>query len=504
MTAWVHDVVVGWTDVMLVYLLVQNAVYTLLLILGWRGISDYVRRRGMTDYGTVARSEMTMPISIVVPAYNEAPVIVETVRSLLASDFPQFEVVLVNDGSTDETLARLVQAFGLVAVDRVPRGLLGTRPVRTISVSAREPRLVVVDKQNGGKADAINAGLCYARYPLVCSVDSDTIIDDDALVRLVRPFQVHPETVACGGVVRIVNGSTVRGGRVVDVRTPKSLLVNMQIVEYLRAFLAGRVGWSRLGAIVVISGAFGLFRRDVVIAAGGYDPTTVGEDAELVVRLHRYCRDTGRPYRVVFVADPACWTEAPVSLRSLIRQRDRWQRGLMQTLVRHRGMIGRRRYGAVGLFALPYFVVFEALGPLFQLLGFVSVAVSFACGWLSVPVAAGLLGLSVAYGLVLSFGALIVEEHAFRRYARWRCLLRLCLAAVLENLGYRQLDLLVRVRAYWTFLRGSGHWGEMTRQGYDVARDAAPVLVAVDGSTAEVAVAAVASAGGEAAPREAA
>ena len=246
-------------------------------------------------------------------------------------------------------------------------------PSERIHACPFDDRLLVVDKLNGGKADAINAGLRFARYPLFCTMDADTIVDADAFARLVRPFQAHPETVACGGIVRIANGCSVRGGRVEDVRAPRGFLANVQVMEYLRAFLCGRTGWSRLGALLVISGAFGLFRRDIVVEAGGYDTTTVGEDAEIVVRLHRYCREHGRPYRVVFLADPVCWTEAPADFRSLCRQRNRWHRGLIETLWRHRSMFLRPRYGVVGLVALPYFLLFEALGPIVEIVGTVSV-----------------------------------------------------------------------------------------------------------------------------------
>jgi cellulose synthase/poly-beta-1,6-N-acetylglucosamine synthase-like glycosyltransferase len=461
----------AFNSFMLCYFAVLNLIYTILVVLGWHGIRDYVRRRSMLDYETMASSPLTMPISIVAPAYNEERVIVQSVRALLRARYPRFEVIVVNDGSTDGTFAALAAAFDLVRVNRVARSHLETQPITGVYVSPTHPGLLVVDKQNGGKADSINAGLVFARYPLFCCIDCDTIIEDDALVRLVRPFQVHPETVACGGVVRIVNGSTVADGVVRDVRTPRSVLVNVQIVEYLRAFMTGRVGWSRVGALLIISGAFGLFRRQDVVDAGGYDPTTVGEDAEMVVRLHRRCRDAGRPYRVVFVADPVCWTEAPSSLRVLARQRNRWHRGLVEVLVKHRRMALNPRYGVVGLFALPYFIVFEALGPVIELAGYVNVVLALSLGWITWGVALVFGALAMLYGLVLSFGALLVEEHAFRRYRSWRCTVRLMFAAVVENIGYRQLGTLMRVAAFGTLLRGNRSWGEMTRTGYTTPDD---------------------------------
>jgi cellulose synthase/poly-beta-1,6-N-acetylglucosamine synthase-like glycosyltransferase len=475
----VEQILRGFNVVMLGYLLVITFVYTVLMVVGWRAINDYVRRRPLRDYDFVGSSPMTLPVSILAPAYNEAPVIAAALRALLGSQFLQFEIVVVNDGSTDATLAVLTQEFDLVAVDRVPSAALDTKPVRGVYVSRSEPRLVVIDKENGGKADSLNAGIRYARYPLFCAIDADTLLDPGALSRLVWEFQSFPETVAVGGIVRVLNGSTVRDGRLVEIRTPKSFVENVQVLEYLRAFLGGRIGWSRIGMLLIISGAFGLFRRDVVVAVGGYDTTTVGEDAELVLRLHRYRREHNEPCRITFFPDPICWTEAPATLRVLARQRDRWQRGLIEMLWRHRVMFANPRYGRLGLAAVPYYVVFEMVGPLIEALGYFSLIVSAALGLISPVLTALILGLAVAYGLILSFGAVLMEERAFRRYPGGRDLRRLISVAILENFGYRQFMVIVRARAWWTFFRKQSGWGEMTRAGFEAAspmNDEAPAV----------------------------
>jgi cellulose synthase/poly-beta-1,6-N-acetylglucosamine synthase-like glycosyltransferase len=463
MIAFLHDLFGG---LFVVYFLALNAGYTVLLLVGGFQVGDWVRRRPMRDFRGVSRSSLSLPVTIIVPAFDEEPVIVQSVRSLLASRYGELQVMVVNDGSRDGTLAALEQAFGLVAVERVPRASLRTAPVRGVYASRHDERLLVIDKENGGKADSLNCGIRYAAYPLFCAIDSDTMLDPDALARLVWAFQAEPETVATGGVVRIVNGSEVEGGRLRRVRTPRSLLVNVQIVEYLRAFLAGRAGWSRMNMLLIISGAFGLFRRDAVVAAGGYDTGTVGEDAELIVRLHRHCREQGRRYKITFVADPICWTEAPADRATLARQRDRWQRGLLETLWRHRGMIGRPRYGAVGLVGMPFFLIFEAAGPLVEVAGLVYAAVGLATGWVEPGIALMVFALAFTYGLVLSFGALLIEGRAFARYADWRDLGRLMAGAVAENFGYRQWLACVRARAWWTVLRPARGWGEMTRVGF--------------------------------------
>jgi cellulose synthase/poly-beta-1,6-N-acetylglucosamine synthase-like glycosyltransferase len=466
-----HDAVVAFNAFVIVYMLGQYGNQLLLVCCGWREISEYVKRRSLRDYRTIAESELSVPVSIVIPAYNEEGVILESVRSLLRSHYAAFEVIVVNDGSKDRTLEVLRDAYDLVEDRRVPRARVQSKPILACYRSLRDDRLVVVDKVNGGcRADAMNGGLRYARYPLFLAVDADTLLDVDALPRLVREFQVRPETVGLGGIVRIANGSTVEAGHVTEARTPRQLLVNLQIVEYLRAFLVGRTGWSRIGAVLIVSGAFGIFRREDVIAVGGYDPGSFAEDAELVLRLHRHCLDSGRRYRIGFIADPVCWTEAPSSLRTLQSQRNRWQRGLLQLLWDYRGMIGRRRYGTVGTLALPYFLLFEALGPLIEVTGYLVITVSLLLGWLSTAMAVAFFGVAVVLGIAFSFGALLVEERAFQRYRRWRCFGRLVLAAAVENLGYRQWYALVRVYASWLQLRGRPlAWGEMARAGFSTA-----------------------------------
>ncbi|HWH44797.1 MAG TPA: glycosyltransferase, partial [Thermoleophilaceae bacterium] len=492
-----RDAVVAVNVLMLAYMAGVSLSYTVLLLIGWWETNDYVRRRALRDYDSVSQSDLSAPVSIIAPAYDESACIVAAVRSLLDSSYGGLEVVVVNDGSSDDTLEVLERAFALVRVERLPRASLDCEPVRGVYASPLDDRLVVIDKENGGKADALNAGLRYARYPLFCAVDSDTILDRDALARLVWQFQQEPETVGVGGIVRIANGSTVRESRMDEIRTPRSLLVNIQIVEYLRAFLTGRTGWSRLGMLLIVSGAFGMFRREVVVAAGGYDTTTVGEDAELVFRLHRHCRDVGRPYRISFIADPVCWTEAPADRATLAKQRDRWQRGLVESMIRHRGMLFRPRYGRIGMGALPYFLVFEALAPLIELLGYAVVLGSAWAGIVDPSFALAYLGLATAYGLVLSLGSLRIEERAFQRYGAWRCLSRLVAASVIENFGYRQWSTWIRARSFWTLARGGAGWGAMTRAGFAMSPESPGQAAMVASAFAGAAAAGAGAAGAD-------
>jgi cellulose synthase/poly-beta-1,6-N-acetylglucosamine synthase-like glycosyltransferase len=452
--------------VALTYFVVLNGLYLVFTAIAWRGITEHLRERAYSATDETFSSPLTPPISILLPAYNEEAGIVESVRSLLGLRYPEFEVVVVNDGSSDETIERLRAAFDLMPVRKALRAGIPTAPVRGSFCSRRHPELSVVDKENGGKADALNCGVNAARYPYVCAIDADAALEEDALIRVAKPMLEDPDRVAAtGGIVRIANGCVVEHGRVTTVGLPHGKLATMQVVEYFRAFLVGRVGWSRIRSLLIISGAFGLFRRSLVEAVGGWATDTVGEDVELVVRLHRYLRDRDEDYRIEFVPDPVCWTEAPEDLGQLSRQRRRWQRGLAETLWRHRRLWGNPRYGLLGTVSVPYFLVFELLGPAFQLFGYPVVVVAFVTGAVSLTFFLAFLGMALLLGVVLSVAALALEEFSFRRHTRGREAARLLLFAVLENFGYRQLNDFWRLQAFADLALRRRHWGEMKRRG---------------------------------------
>jgi cellulose synthase/poly-beta-1,6-N-acetylglucosamine synthase-like glycosyltransferase len=413
------------------------------------------------------QSDMTWPISILVPARDEEKTIAETVRSLLMVNYGEFEVIVINDGSDDGTLARLVEVFELRRIDRPYKRSLPTREVRGVYGSLLYSNLRVIDKVKGGKPDALNAGINLSRFPLFCSIDADSIIEENALLRVVKPFMERPqETVAVGGIVRIANGCEVREGKVVRIELPDRPLAIFQVIEYLRAFLTGRVGWSVLQSLLIISGAFGVYRKQDVIDVGGYSLATDTEDLELVVRLHEHMRRNRRRYRVVFVPDPVCWTEIPNSVRVLARQRNRWHRGLVQTLLAHRGMMLNPRYGTIGMFAFPYFFFFEMLGPFVETLGYLVVILSFLLGILDLQFLLLFVAAAGLYGIFLSVSAVLLEEMSFRRYPGWIDLTKLLVFAVLENLGYRQMLALFKVRAFWDVIRPRRTWGRMNRRGF--------------------------------------
>lgn len=445
----------------------------MLLIVAVAELRRYRARASSGALRRALRSPFAPPIAVLVPAYNEAAGIADSVRSLLALDYPRIEVVVVNDGSADQTLQRLTEAFGLRRVRRPTPPYLAHRQVRGVYAPRTRLPLLVIDKENGGKADSLNAGINFCSAQLVCSVDADSILEQDALAKAAMPFIEDPvRTVATGGMVRIANGCQITSGRVTGVHLPRSRLAMFQVIEYLRVFFGARIGWTGLNALLIVSGAFGLFQRDAVIGVGGYRTDTVGEDMELVVRLHRACRRARRPYRIVYVPDPVCWTEAPETARILRRQRRRWQRGSLETLLFHWPMLLNPRYRAVGLVALPALLVFEILGPVLELSGYVVTTVGFLLGLLS-PVAFVLfLALAGLYGLIVTLGAAVLEDATVHRHPHWSDLRRIVLYAVGENFGYRQLGHLWRIEGIWQLVRKS-EWGAMERKGLSRPAEAA-------------------------------
>lgn len=407
------------------------------------------------------------PIAVLAPAYNEEVTIVESVDSLLALHYPQFEVIVINDGSKDGTLQQVIGHYGLSPVKRFYDLAVEHKPIRGLYASPRLPRLLVIDKENGGKSDALNAGINVARAPLFCSIDADSLLESDALLRAVRPFVEEPDlTVAVGGTIRLANGSNIASGRVMEVKLPKNFLGLVQIIEYLRAFLMARLALSKMQVLTVISGAFGLFRRQLAVEVGGYSHGTVGEDMELVVKLHRLLRDRKQPYRIEFIPEPVCWTEAPESLKILGRQRARWQRGALETFFKHRDMLFNRRYGRIGFLGFGQILVVDIVGPVVEVLGYFLVPLLWAVGLLAVDYLLAFLAITFTFGIFVSVATLILEEVELRRFPRARDLAVLTLISVLENFGYRQISNFWRLRGFWQFLRKQQGWGEMTRKGF--------------------------------------
>ena len=450
--------------VFLAYFVGINLGYLMQNVIAAIGIRCYLQTADQYEAENVF-SALDIPISLVVPAYNESASIITSVKAMLQLEYPQYELIVVNDGSTDDTLQKLIDEFDMQEFPEAYRARVESRPVKSVYRSTRIANLRVVDKVNGGsKADASNAGINVCRYPLVCVVDADSVLQPDSLRRVVRPFLEDPKTVAVGGTVRIANGCTVRQGFLEKVGLPSNFLALVQVVEYLRAFLFGRMGWSPINGLLIISGAFGLFHKETLVEAGGYNPDAVGEDMELVLRLHRLMKQKKRPYRITFVPDPVCWTDAPENYRDLKGQRVRWQHGLGQALALNRSLLTNPRGGAVTWVAIPFYVIFELFGPIIEVAGYIFIIICGVMGWLSWPEAGIFLGLAIGLGVMLSTSAIMLEELSFHMYPKFSQLALLYLIAIVENFGFRQLTAIWRFQGLIRWIRGRKHkWQTITR-----------------------------------------
>lgn len=452
--------------IVLAYFLILNLFYLVMTIAAFFALRKYARRMKAVDVGALMLKAGAPPVTLLAPAYNEEATCIESTKALLSLNYPEYEVLIINDGSKDNTLNVLIEGSEMLPAERAPLAKLKSAPVRGIYRSKYQPNLWLIDKENGGKADALNGGVNHCRTPLFCAMDADTLLERDALMRVVRPFLEDETTLAAGGIIRIVNDCTIRSGAVEEIRLPRNMLAKFQVLEYLRAFLSGRMGWSAINATLIISGAFGVFKRSAVVEVGGYATDTVGEDMELVVKLHRSFRERKIPYNITFVPDPVAWTECPESTKILGRQRDRWQRGLFEVLTRHKVMFMNPRYGRIGLVAYPYFFVLEMLGPAIEMPGYFLFALTLLFGTVSSSYLVAFLMVAIVFGFALSIFSIALEELTFRRYPKFTDLLKLFLLAIVENIGYRQLTIYWRIHGFISALRKVEGWGKMERKGF--------------------------------------
>ncbi|HZR32644.1 MAG TPA: glycosyltransferase [Terriglobales bacterium] len=450
------------------YYLFTNLTYLFLLVSAISANIMHQRRLASLKLEHVDRSPFTPPIALLVPARNEEGCVVESIRSLLGIDYPELEIVLINDGSTDGTLKQVQEHFKLRKANLLYVPEVRCAEVHALYISTVDRRLLVVDKKSGGnKADAVNAGLNATSSPYVCVVDADSLLEKDALLRMMGGVFSRPSQIAAvGGVVRVLNGSLVERGRLTTVQLPRRPLEILQVIEYLRAFLIGREGWALYNMMTVISGAFGVFRRDFIVEMGGYRHSAIGEDIDLVVRLHRLMRDQGVDYKIPFVPDPVCWTEVPADIRSLARQRARWHKGLYDVLLQNRDMLFRKRFGRLGWIAMPYQWLFELAAPIIELVGYASMLTAALLGVMSIHFFLQFLIFGYTFGSLISVGAVLQEEITYRRYNRKRDVALLIMFCFLEYFPYRQLQMFWRMQGLWQYWRGDVVWKQVRRVGF--------------------------------------
>ncbi|WP_233713629.1 glycosyltransferase family 2 protein [Lederbergia citri] len=410
--------------------------------------------------------QRTYPVSIIVPAYNEELGVTSTVRSLLSLNYPDFEVIVVDDGSSDRTAEAMIDTFQMKRIYPAIRTHLETKEILAVYQSTIFDDVILVRKRNGGKADALNAGINVSKYPYFCAIDGDSILESDSLIKTMKPIvESNGSVIVAGGSIRIANGCKISKSKVEEINLPKQPIVIMQIIEYFRGFLIGRIGLSRLNILLIISGAFGIFNKDRVIRAGGYNTRTLGEDMELVVRIHRLLQEEKSKERIEYIPDPVCWTEAPSTFSVLHRQRLRWQRGLAETLFIHRKMIFNPKYKGIGMISLPYFLIVELCSGLIEALGYLIIIFGLLFSFIDTKIALFMFGVTIIYGSLISVLSVLLEEWTFHKYPKISHLLKLYVWALTESFWYRPLLLGAKIEGMFSAFKKKKTWGEMERKG---------------------------------------
>lgn len=448
--------------------------YIVTALMSTSELKKYHTRNRLPDFIRILSFPKLPSISVVAPAYNEERTIIENINCLLSLKYPNFEIVIVNDGSKDQTLQKIISYFNLVKTDSAYEQTIETKKIRGVYKSQNNAynHLTIIDKENGGKADALNAGLNYIANDLFLAVDVDTILEPDALLRMVKPFieETKVKVIASGGVIRVANSCEVRNGRIVKVNFPKNIWAKYQTIEYFRAFTLGRMAWSRINGLLIISGAFGLFDRKTALDAGGYDTKTVGEDLELVVRMRRYMHEvTKEKYKIAFIPDPLCWTEVPESLKVLSRQRNRWTRGAIETIRKHLKMTFNPKFGRIGMISFPYWIAFEWLAPLIQVLGIAYVIVLTALGLVDFKVFLIMTLFVLTFAVMYAFYAVLLESIYYNKYKNLGYLTTTLFLSILEVFVYQPMNTLFSLQGNidYFFRKKNRHaWGNMQRKGF--------------------------------------
>ena len=451
------------------YAVFVMASYVVLALLSAIEMSSYMKKNSYVSYREILVSPLAPSVSVLAPAYNEEVNVVENIRSLMSLHYGNYEVIVINDGSEDNTFQKIFGYYQLEKVDFAVDYQIKCKHIQGIYKSklASFSKLTVIDKLNGGKSDALNAGINVSANDLVLCIDVDCIVEEEALLKLAKPYlEEKHKVIASGGVVRIANSCTVEDGKLVEVKMPKNLWPRFQVLEYIRAFLMRRMGWSKLNGLLIISGALGLFDKHILLKVGGYNTTIVGEDMELVVRMRRYMYEKDRPCKVVYIPDPLCWTEAPSNLRTLGLQRNRWTRGTIETLLIHKDLFFNPKYGVLGLISYPYWLFFEWLAPIIEFLGIVVMIILILSGNINWEFSLILIAMVYFFAVALSTLAILFEEMSYRQYTKGRDLAKLLLIAVLEPIFYHPLTLFWAIQGNIQKFRGKNTWGKMSRKGF--------------------------------------
>ncbi|WP_081209347.1 glycosyltransferase family 2 protein [Salegentibacter sediminis] len=456
----------------LIYGACLTSIYFLGIFLANRGIFRSKRRNVFLRSKDVISASDLPHVTLIAPAYNEGPTIIDNVLSLLLLKYPYYDLIVVNDGSSDDSLEKLIHRFKLVPTEPESlKGVIPTAKLRNVykSTLSHYTNLTVVDKENGGRSDAVNAGINIASSELILCTDADCIIEENAIIKMVTPFldEEGKEIIACGGGIGVANGSVIENGVLKKLKLPRNLLGRIQVVEYIRAFLLGRMAWGEVNGLLLVSGAFGMYPRQRLMEIGGFDTNTIGEDFELCVRLRRHMENLKKPYKVIYLPLTLCWTEAPDNYSIFVKQRDRWARGLWETLKTQGKLIGNPNYRAMGMLFLPYWVIFEFGAPLIEFAGLLYLLLSGYMGWLNWEMALNLFLFVYLLGCLFSTAAVFMYVNNFNEYNNFRHISGLLIAAYLEPLVFHPVLVFASIKGYYKMLFNiKSGWGTMTRKGF--------------------------------------
>ncbi|WP_024615670.1 glycosyltransferase family 2 protein [Clostridium sp. Ade.TY] len=449
------------------YIFIYSIIFFISTIYSMVNLNNHIYKKRYKNIIKIEKENNYPPISILVPAYNEEKSILNCIKSLLKLDYPIFEIIIISDGSTDKTVEKIITEFGLKKVKRPIRKLIRSKEIINIYENKDEVKITLIDKLNGGKADALNTGINASKYPYFVSLDADSMLNYDSLKNIIEPIIEDDRTIAVGGNIKVSNSAVIDNGEIKRIKTPKKAIVIFQLIEYYRVFLTNRVWFNRFNGNLIVSGAFGLFKKQSVVNVGGYSLGCIGEDMDLIIKLHSFYRKNKRKYKIQYNPNAICWSEAPERYKDLKNQRKRWHTGLMQSLLGHKYIFLNIRYGIVGIFSFMYYFIYEMLSCIIEILGLIVIILSYSIGIINWDFFKTFMFMYIIYSTIISISAIILERYMFKSLMSIKTTLVFILFSIIECFGYRQLCSLYRILGVISYKRKKFEWNKIQRIDYN-------------------------------------